>query len=175
MAPLICKEKPLSWNFVFFFFFFPDLNLRQKCLYMDGFFWGQNHLVTVWKEWLRIASICCWVVTSPVNICHGSQQSYQSTASKWLRWALDFFCSLWAFWLKSRCHCPTYSWIYSNNSHTKGLQGYFILTYTKSTLMPSGCPINSIYEAMKLDNSHAIIGVLFMKCHLGPEQENHNP
>lgn len=40
MAPLICKEKPLSWNFVFFFFFSPRCEVKTKVFTCGSIFLG---------------------------------------------------------------------------------------------------------------------------------------
>ena len=44
MSPLICKEKPLIWNFTFFFF---RSEVKTKMFLYGWIFWGQNHLVTM--------------------------------------------------------------------------------------------------------------------------------
>ena len=144
--------------------------------------WSEDKNVSIWMDFLGAKSSgdygrsgCGLRLYTAAWLLHWLTSVMDHSSHTRVLQANDYFGSSWAFRLQSRCHCPTYSQMYSSNSHMKGLQGYFILTYTKSTVMPSGCSINSIYEAMKLDNNHAIIGGLFMMCHLGPEQENHNP
>lgn len=169
MAPLICREIPLRGDLVYVFF--ADLKWKQKCLFVDEFSGAKSPGGTTEEG----AMDCFYTSLTLVDICHRSLQSDHGTASKWLRYAWDSFGSSWAVWLQSRYHCPTHFQMYFNNSHVKGPQCYFILIYTESTVMPSGCFISSIYGSHGSHNDHAIIGALLMMYHLGPEQENHNP